>query len=400
MMNKLLTNRPLPITACEPPTLGLYLHFPFCRRKCSYCDFYSVVPSESTQIEDYVCALLENMAQICASGAVNDPVNSVFVGGGTPSLLSGEQVRRILQAISQNFTLSGDCEITLESNPATMTLESLCQYRGAGVNRLSIGLQSAHDCELADLSRLHSQKDFLLAFHQARQAGFDNINFDLMFGIPGQSLESFMQTLDFATALGPEHLAVYGLRIEEGTPLALRDPASYTLPSEETECRMYLDAIDYLHMKGYCQYEISNFSKPGRECRHNLKYWNCEPYVGLGPSAHSYLNGVRYSYVRDIRAYCVGLLSGAPHTRLFEERCEITEEESEREYIMLRLRLSEGICARRFAGRYHKDFEKIYAPRLAPYIREGLAYHEDGRYALTPRGMLVSNGILCDLIDF
>ncbi|NLK39032.1 MAG: radical SAM family heme chaperone HemW [Clostridiales bacterium] len=385
---------------CKRQALGIYLHFPFCRRKCDYCDFYSVVPSKPWQIEEYVRALIGNVSEICSADVEDYLVDSIFFGGGTPSLLSPGQMNRIIVALSQKFRLSGDCEITLESNPATLTPDSLCQYRRAGVNRLSIGLQSANEGELCELSRIHTPKDFLLAFHQAREAGFDNINIDLMYGIPGQTFDSFMRSLDFAVGLNPEHLSVYGLRIEAGTPLGARDPSTYVLPSEEVECRMYLACVDSLKKLGYNHYEISNFSKPGRECRHNSKYWNCEPYIGLGTSAHSYFNNVRYSYVSDIEVYCAGILSGLPHSELMAEYSEITPDDREREYIMLRLRLSEGICVRRFAKLFGRDFERIYAPRLAPYIKEGLVYLSGSRYALTPDGMLVSNSILCDLIDF
>lgn len=350
-------------------------------------------------MEEYLSALIRNMENI-RPAAENYRVDSVFFGGGSPSLLSGRQMARVMAAVRQNFTLDGDAEITVESNPATVTPATLKQYRGAGVSRLSIGLQSADAGELERLSRIHTPADSLSAFRAARAAGFDNINIDLMYGIPGQTYAHFMHTLDFVAGLAPEHLSVYALRIEAGTPLAARDEAALDLPSEEEVCRMYLDGVELLREKGYGQYEISNFAKPGYECRHNLKYWNCESYIGLGPSAHSYFRGERYAYCSDLQAYCAAFSPGAHGANLFKERSVITKEESEKEYIMLRLRLAAGISVREFSDRFGKDFEAHYAPRLKPFIRAGLACHADGRYALTPRGMLVSNSILCELVDF
>lgn len=383
----------------EKEKIGLYLHFPFCRRKCDYCDFYSVVPSAAGQIDMYVQALAKHMETLSGT-AKSYLVDSVFMGGGTPSVVSAPLMNKLMQCMRGSFDLSPDCEITIEANPATVTPESLKLYREAGINRISIGFQSANDKELVLLSRLHTKDDFTLSYNQARDAGFENINIDVMFGIPQQTYQSFMETLEYVTGLEPEHISVYGLKIEDGTPLSKQNRESLFLPDEDTEFRMYLGCIDFLREKGYHQYEISNFAKAGRECRHNLKYWNCDKYLGLGTSAHSYFNGDRFAYVSDVKKYTEHILSGGVYAKIITQTEKITKQSSESEYIMLRMRLCAGLDADRFFELYGKDFRQKYGSRFEAFIKDGYASYDGKCYTLTPKGMLISNYILSSIIDF
>lgn len=378
--------------------LGLYLHIPFCRSKCAYCDFYSLPAQSDEVMERYVNALIAHM-QSYKKGARDYVADTVFIGGGTPTALPPESLTRLIRAVKRNFSLMRDAEFTVEANPATVDHTSLSHMRRLGVNRLSMGLQSANNNELAALSRIHRREDFAASFRAARRARIENINVDLMFGIPYQTRQSFMKTLRYLVHFEPEHISLYDLILEPGTPL-FQKRASLPFPSEDEEVEMYLSAVEFLAQNGYVQYEISNFARPGCQCRHNLKYWNCEEYLGLGAAAHSFFRGNRFSFAREMERYMRGVEVPASSIRITDQNDAVSPKERLGEYIMLRFRLSAGLNCREFARLFGTSFEQRYGKKMAPYVQNGFATYKDGVYALTPRGMFVSNYILSDLLEF
>ncbi len=371
-------------------SLGIYLHIPFCIRKCLYCDFCSYPDTSEDQRQKYVDALcldIEKRGKSC-KGYIAD---TVYFGGGTPTLLSLAQFGKIFSALNIAFDIDPDAEITVECNPATADKAYFKGLRALGVNRLSIGMQSAHGRELSALGRAHTPEDFIKAFSDAREAGFDNLSADVMFGIPEQTEESFKKTLQILTELEPEHISAYGLILEPGTPF-FANRENLVLPDEDSEYNMYTDAVGFLARHGYERYEISNFSKPGKESRHNMKYWLRDEYVGLGVSAHSFLGEKRSFAPRDIDEYVSGR---------FEEGCEeISENDAMCEYVMLSMRVSRGVEENVFLHRFGRDFEEVFGERLKPYCDGGFVVRKDGRYAFTDSGFYVSNTILADLLSF
>ncbi len=380
--------------------LGLYFHIPFCLSKCAYCDFNSAPVQNPEVITRYISALIAHMESYRASASAYAP-DTVFIGGGTPTCIPPEELFRLIRAIKKNFRLTKNVEFTIEANPATVSYPTLLRLHRLGVNRLSMGLQSAHDIELKTLSRRHTRKDFARSFRMARDAKFENINVDLMFGIPYQTTQSLMHTLSYITQVAPDHISLYDLKIEPGTAFHrnYNEIAPY-LPDEDTEADMYLGAVDYLRSCGYMQYEISNFARRGHMCAHNLKYWNCDEYLGFGVSAHSFFNGSRFSFTGDIGRYIQGVSVKESKVRI-TDTCE-TVEERERmgEYIMLRLRLAAGIDSREFALRFGFSFESLYGRKCEMFIRNGFMTAKNGVYALTPAGMFVSNYIISDILEF
>ena len=390
----------------EYKKLGLYLHIPFCKSKCAYCDFFSTdsVVCKGRKIPEAMklfCGALKNNMRIVSERTTQYNVDTVFIGGGTPTALPAKLLCDIVREVERDFYLDENCEFTVEMNPATADKRLLKKLRRAGVNRISIGLQSAHNHELAALSRIHTVGDFAESFQMAREAGFDNINIDIMFGIPEQTKETFMETLSFVVSMKPEHISMYNLRIEDGTPFGAK-ANMLPLPDEDTEVDMYLDAVDYLESQGYHQYEISNFARDGRECRHNKRYWLGEEYLGCGPAAHSYFGGRRFALRRSLSQYCKLLETKGTSipSSLLDESYTVDRREEAAEYLMLRFRLKEGIDGSDFSKRFGADFEALFGKKLARYVASGHMIHEGGRYALTPRGMLVSNTILSDIIPF
>ena len=376
--------------------LGLYIHIPFCASKCAYCDFYSFVPQDEEVQKHYVSALqlqMEDWSQACRGYAVD----SVFIGGGTPTVLPPKYLHRVIDAVWRNFSLTDDVEITMEANPATVDLKGLKKLHKAGISRLSMGLQSAHARELTALGRIHTKEDFEQSFSDARDAGFDNINIDLMYGIPQQTAASFLKSLDTAALLGPEHLSVYGLKIEEGTPFwDARE--SLPLPDEDTEYEMYMRCVEHLASRGYEQYEISNFARPGYRCRHNLKYWSCGEYLGFGAAAHSDFGGERFAAVRDANLYIDGMEIVDQADSIWAERNAIGEAERKSEFVMLGMRLREGISCRAFTAQFGDSLDEYCGRRLQAYIPDGFVTFDGDRYAFTPKGMYVSNYILSSVL--
>lgn len=393
-------------TGAEYKRLGLYLHVPFCKSKCAYCDFYSTdkigcVGRRTPEEMKLYCRALHNNMRLLSERTTQYDVDTVFIGGGTPTALPPKLLLDIVRAVEECFYLEDGYEFTVEMNPATANARLLKKLRRAGVNRLSIGLQSAHDHELAALSRVHTAGEFAECFQMAREAGFDNINVDVMYGIPEQTHASFMETLAFVAAMKPEHLSMYNLRIEEGTPFGERRHL-LPLPDEDAEVAMYYDGIAYLESVGLKQYEISNFARPGRECRHNLKYWRVEEYIGCGPAAHSYFGGRRFSLKRALAPYCRAFAEQVHSipSALLDESYLVDRREEVAEYLMLRLRLCEGIDPEDFYARFGGDFNAVFGPKLQCYVDQGLMTRRDGHWAFTPQGMMVSNTILARIIPF
>ena len=371
--------------------LGLYLHIPFCVRKCNYCDFCSFDLSSVTWRERYIDRLCKEISSYVGYKEERIKLNSIFFGGGTPSLLTPKEFQKICSAIEESFEILPDTEFTVEANPKTLDREKLRAYTECGVNRLSIGLQSIHENELKILGRIHNFDKFLESYNLARECGIDNINVDLMYGIPEQTMESFERTLDRVLALSPDHISLYGLIIEEGTPL-YKNIYNLAIPSEDTECDMYYLATEKLRAVGYSHYEISNYAKSGCECRHNLKYWRSEEYIGIGLNAYSYFGGRRYANTDEAEVYLMQICENYDHT----ERSEPSDKPFE--YVMLRLRLSEGFSLRDYEARFGRDFMLHKKEIIERFCKAGYLTFDGDRLALTERGFYVSNSIITELI--
>lgn len=382
--------------------LGIYLHIPFCRQKCLYCDFLSA-PARETVIERYVDALCAQIDRE-AAGYRDFCVRTVFIGGGTPSLLSTEQIRRIMELLCTHFKLEKDAEITMESNPGTLDYDRLCGYRRAGINRLSMGLQSAQDKELKALGRIHDYNTFLKNYEAARAAGFDNINVDLMSALPGQTLEGWLDTLRKVAELTPEHISAYSLIIEEGTPFYERygeeKPGPWPpLPTEEEDRLMYERTEQLLKEYGYHRYEISNYAKPGRECLHNVGYWERTDYVGFGLGSASLVNDVRWKMTDNLSEF-LRIFLEEDETDGKEEIWHLNGAEQMEEFMFLGLRLTQGISLRNFREQFKTGITDVYGTVLRRLEEEGLIlFYEDGkRMKLTPKGVDLSNYVLAQFL--
>lgn len=356
---------------------GIYIHVPFCAKKCPYCDFYSCNYS-SKLAEEYKNAVLRNIAAIPKIQA-----DTVYFGGGTPSILPAEFIDEFLTALSETHELVSP-EITIELNPSTVTEEKLKKYMASGVNRLSFGIQSALDDELEFLGRRHTFKKAAEMVCLAHSLGFENISCDLMIGVRGQDKSKLELSIKKLSHLPIKHISSYILKIEENTPFG-RNNIGTELPEDDDVAELYLHSVKCLEEEGFVQYEISNFAKDGFESRHNLKYWNCEEYIGIGPAAHSYFEGKRFSVPSDLDAFC----SLPVQEKVYEEY----EPGSDEEKIMLKLRLKDGISFDDFP-----ELSEILQKKAQKYCVHGMANIENGRFFLTPKGFLVSNSIISDLI--
>lgn len=369
--------------------LGLYIHIPFCKAKCAYCDFYSLAQSES-RMDEYCRALERHLAEVAPQAGCH-VADTVYFGGGTPSYLGAERLCRLLGTVKKLYKVDKHAEITLEANPdSACDKKALKRLRRAGFNRISLGAQSTDDEILRTIGRVHTWEQTCQAVEAARKAGFKNLSLDLIYGLPGQTMEQWEKTLSDAVGLLPEHLSCYGLKLEEGTPLYRRQE-ELTFPDEELQADMYLYTVEFLKNCGYEQYEISNFAKPGFASRHNLKYWTLAEYAGFGPGAYSDFGNVRYGYARDLDSYIRGELR-------LQESDTVDLSEREREYLMLRLRTVQGIDPREFEYRFRQRFEPL-AALLRQCAQRGLAEETDGGWHLTPKGFLVSNQIIGLLQD-
>lgn len=374
-------------------TLGLYLHIPFCVQKCRYCDFLSFPVADAEKrtasVDPYVrrlCREIQDRGKQCGDYRVD----SLFFGGGTPSLLSGDQMKRIMEQIKESFRVSEDAECSMECNPGTATVDTLRAYRSAGINRLSIGLQSACDRELQRLGRIHNLKQFEDCFRWARQAGFTNINVDLMSALPGQTRESYEKTLRFVAEHNPEHISAYSLILEEGTPLYEENPV---LPDEDTDRLMYEDTKRILREYGYHRYEISNYAKEGSECRHNCKYWTRGEYLGMGLGASSQMKHARFQNVTDLTSY----MEAADPT-LAESRSNLSPKDEIEEFMFLGLRLTAGISEENFRQSFGTSLDAIYGTVLKRLTEEKLLVREKGTLRLTDYGTDISNYVLAQFL--
>ena len=363
---------------------GVYLHIPFCKRKCKYCDFYSGCSDDSV-IDCYTEALIKTIKQW--GGKLSRPIDTIYLGGGTPSVLA-HRLPKVINAVKSSFNVVENSEITLEINPSGDCLELLEYAKKAGINRLSIGIQSGDDKELEVLGRTHNFEDAKSTFLLARKLGFDNISVDLMIGLPDSMNNSKLkESLDKITALNPEHISAYILKIEPNT-VFYKLEKELKLPDDDEISNQYLFMCRYLEEKGYCHYEISNFSKKGYESRHNLKYWLLEDYLGIGPSAHSFINGERFFYPRDIKAFIAG---NKPISDGFGGGAF--------EYIMLKLRLAEGIIPDEYKRLTSKDLPENFYNKCRIFEKAGYMKIKDNRYSLTNEGMLLSNSIIGELSE-
>lgn len=367
--------------------IEIYVHIPFCVRKCGYCDFVSFSCSKNVQ-KAYFEALWRQI-ELKSETMGDVPVVSVFFGGGTPSCVDEELIVSTLNLISDKFTLLSDAEISIEMNPNSADFKKLSAYRKAGFNRVSIGLQSTDNEELRRLSRLHTYEEFLETFEAARRAGFDNINVDIMSALPGQTLESFQNTLYKVSALEPEHISAYSLIIEENTPFYEKYSDGKGLPDEDTEREMYYETERILSNKGYHRYEISNYSKPGFRCRHNIGYWRRTPYLGFGISAASLIDNVRYLVHSDLEAFIGGD---------FSETEEILSREDEiAEYMFLGLRMTEGVSVKAFFETFSVPLKEVYSDVLNNLVEEGLLVVDDYVY-LTKKGLDLANYVMAKFL--
>lgn len=377
--------------------LELYIHIPFCVKKCSYCDFLSAPATEQTK-EAYMAALFAEIGGR-AKDYKDRIVTSVFIGGGTPSLLSADTIRQLMEHIREGFSLASDVEITMEVNPGTVTAEKLTAFYAAGINRLSIGMQSAQEQELKILGRIHDFDGFCQVYREAVEAGFTNINVDVMSGLPGQTLASYKDTLEKVLRLEPmpQHISAYSLIVEEGTPFAaMADRGELPLPEEDTERAMYEETIEVLAGYGFHRYEISNYALDGYECRHNVGYWIRRDYLGFGIGAASLIGNVRFQNGRDLNAYLAHPLACR------EEEQSLTTQEQMEETMFLGLRLIRGVSYPEFARCYGQTLEEVYGEVISRNVADGLlTVREDEtgrRLMLTGRGLDVSNYVMAQFL--
>ncbi len=367
----------------------LYIHIPFCVRKCLYCDFLSFAADDKTK-EKYIEALCTELMFI-GKERCQTSLSSVFIGGGTPSVLPSELIVRVMECVKENFTLDSDAEVTIECNPGTVDEEKLKAYFRCGINRISFGLQSVHDEELKKLGRIHTFDDFLKSYEAAVNAGFTNINVDLMSDIPGQNVDSWTKTLKTICELkpAPNHISAYSLIVEEGTPFAdMAEEGKLDIPDEDTDRDMYHMTSMILSEYGYERYEISNYAKPGHECRHNLGYWTGVEYYGAGLGAASYYGGCRFTNTPDMPVYM-----GDPIDS-FKLDEKLTNADKMSEFMILGLRLTKGVDTAEFKERFCRNLSDVYGREIERFKAEGLLTEEDGRVHLSEQGLDLANFVM------
>ena len=374
--------------------MELYLHMPFCVRKCAYCDFLSFPTDQETQ-NLYTRRLREDIDAMGKKYG-DIPVDTIFIGGGTPSVPDSALIVGIMEHVRKAFHVAEGAEISMEANPGTVTREKLTDYRRAGINRLSFGLQSANDRELKLLGRIHTWAEFLESFHLARECGFTNINIDLMSALPGQTRESWKDTLKRVTDLNPEHISAYSLIIEDGTPFGEKygsEEGRKLLPDEDSEREMYHETKRFLRDCGYERYEISNYAKPGRACRHNIGYWTGLPYLGLGLGASSYMDGCRFAVNSDMKQY----LEEKPG--MFTDVEKLTKKDMEEEFFYVGLRMTAGVSLPEFERRFGVSAKDVYPGLMEMFVEEKAAVFQGDRFILTDYGLDVSNYIMAQFLQ-
>ncbi len=373
----------------ENSPMEIYIHIPFCIRKCDYCDFLSG-PSGPEEQADYVQALLREIQAV--EEGEGRSVSSIFIGGGTPSVLDERLLGDILREIRNRFKMEEDAEITIEVNPGTANIGKLQAYREMGINRLSIGLQSPEDRELKILGRIHNYGQFLETYQEARTVGFDNINIDLMSAIPDQTYEGWVKNLRTVAELEPEHISAYSLIVEEGTPFAAR---KLNLPDEDTEYNMYEATAQILKEYGFEQYEISNYARKGRKCRHNVGYWTRQDYLGFGLGASSLYGKERFANTADMKKY---LENSKNPEKIREKEPSLTREDEMAEFMFLGLRMTKGISKADFQRCFGCTIESVYGEVLEKYESMELLLEKDGRIFLSREGIHVSNSIMAEFL--
>lgn len=372
--------------------LGVYIHIPFCVSKCGYCDFYSIAGGKQ-RMPDYQSALLSHISE--SSEAMSSyEIDSIYIGGGTPSCYGAKRIVEILDELKRMGNVRLDSEITVEVNPDTTKLDELKLLRSEGVNRLSIGVQSANNDILKIIGRRHNFRQAEIAVDTAREAGFENVSLDLIYGLPSQTRGDWAETLSRALELHPEHLSCYALKLEEGTPM-YRYVGSPLIPDDDEQADMYLYAVETLEHYGLEQYEISNFAVPGYESKHNLKYWTMGDYMGFGPGAHSYVDGVRYSYVRDLDRYIAAVMGDK---QIIDEYEICLPVQKAAEYIMLGMRTSRGISEKEYHNIYLSDWSPMER-KFEEFAKKGWAEKLGDRWRLTPSGFLVSNSLIVSMLE-
>ncbi len=379
--------------------LELYVHIPFCARKCNYCDFLSFPAAQETQ-NAYLKQMITEI-EFTSAMCRDYEISSVFIGGGTPSLLEPAALKSILDCIRYRYRLAKDAEVTVECNPGSLLRHKFSVYREAGVNRLSIGLQSADRDELQTLGRIHTYEEFLKCYQGARMEGFNNVNVDLICGVPGQSFESWKKTLRSVVMLKPEHLSVYDLIVEEGTPFArMREEGTLSLPDEDTSARMDEFTRSFLGSHGFERYEVSNWARPGKICRHNTGYWTGVPYLGFGIGAASYFDGYRWSNTRVLSEYLSVDFENTAEAfaGIRRDLRLLSEKERMEEFMYLGLRRTCGVSGMDFLTTFSRRMESVFGETLEKYCAEGLIIRDGYIYRLSERGMDVSNRVLCDFL--
>ena len=372
--------------------LGIYVHVPFCRSKCAYCDFYSLTTKDDRIVDGYLDAVCAHIKE-SGSLAPGYRVDTIYFGGGTPTFFGADGMATILTTIRRNFDVDNNAEITFEANPDSISDRLLHRLHAEGFNRVSLGVQTDDDEILKTIGRPHNYAQAVTAIDRIRRAGFKNLSLDLIYGLPGQTLRGWEETLDHVLRQNPEHISCYGLKLEPGTPLyEYRD--QYEIPSDDDQADMYLTAVENLESRGYRQYEISNFCKRGMFSRHNMKYWTGGEYLGFGPSASSDFAGKRFTLVRDVQTYMNGILKGG---EVMEDVQEIPLRERAGEYLMLRLRTSSGISAEEYEKMFLLPFKPIEEV-MKKYRGLYTARTDQGRWRLNAKGFLISNSIISDLL--
>ncbi len=378
----------------ENQPTSLYIHIPFCAQKCAYCDFVSFRTDPAFR-SAYMNTLCDEIA-LYDTEAEKRILHTIFIGGGTPSLLTKAEIDQLGKALKQVFELGDMKEFTIEANPGTLDEEKLRAWKKIGVNRISMGVQSMDDALLKKLGRIHTANEARQSFEMLRALGFENINLDIMFGLPDQTVENLLETLSEIIELGPEHISAYSLKIEEGTPFdALYSKGLIEIPSEGTEREMYHALITKLASAGYRQYEISNFSKAGKSCIHNLVYWKGAPYYAFGLAAHGYVDGVRTGNFADWAAYKAKVDAGE---RPIESKEEISEADAAFEYIMLGLRLNEGVDLHEYKEKFGMDLLEIYKSVLEKQMQQKTLIVEEGYMKLTAYGMDIANHVIAEFM--
>ena len=377
--------------------IGLYIHIPFCKQKCSYCDFCSYAEKQDL-ISKYIKCLLQEIKEVGSNNRTDFEngkddlflVKTIYIGGGTPSVIESKYIVQILEDVKANFELDENAEITIEVNPGTVTLEKLEDYNKAGINRLSIGLQSTHEHLLKEIGRIHTYLDFLDTFRFAREAGFKNINVDLMIGLPTQTLTEVQDSIEEIVSMEPEHISVYSLILEEGTPLFKRVEEGLELPDEELERKMYWTVKQTLEANEYNHYEISNFAKQGYESKHNLDCWNQKEYIGFGVAAHSYTNGIRYSNIENLEQYIKNYEEDKTEENLvFHEKQDM--EAMQKEYMLLGLRKIDGVSIQEFKIKFIVNPVFLYHDKLEKLVNEDLVEIDGDQIKLTKKGLDLAN---------